>query len=550
MARLLPPERDIGVMRAPLRSSLALIGIFLIVLFAVTLLDRVGANPSFAPFALVSAAFALFILAALYSHSRRAVDFYIADNKAAGRFGGLAGASTLAGLLAVGLAGGGYDTPSSFLISAAGLALGYLVLGFVIAPGLRASGAYTAGDFIGTRFSGVLTRLAWAAITFTVSFLLFVAQMKIAAPLVATLFGLKAHTALYAVAGLTAMAVLPGGMRSLSWTQVIQYLVIAIACIVPALFFASGGPTAEGGIAEQFGTLLADGLPALSDASAVGWALPIVLYVVGAASLPHLSARALAAPSGREAASSMVWAVLFSIMLVIAGFVLFELLAGAGGTDASQSADSGPVQLAALFALLPAVLAGLLLAGLLAALLALGQSALFSAASAISHDVWDEIVDRRGPEGRRIMVARLILVGVAAGGVMVASLWPGDAAGTIRWALALAAAGSFAPLVLGLWWRRCNEIGAIAGMVAGFGFTALVFLLRQHVIPDAVVSSGWAEVSAPTAAGAGLAMSLVVTIGLSLATPAPEKEPQPVASRTVHRRGRGRGRIPTRERPA
>ena len=120
MARLLPPERDIGVMRAPLRSSLALIGIFLVVLSRSTLLDRIGADPSFAPFALVSAAFVLFILAALYSHSRRAADFYVADRKAAGRFGGLAGASALAGLLAVGLAGGAYDTPSSFLLSAIG----------------------------------------------------------------------------------------------------------------------------------------------------------------------------------------------------------------------------------------------------------------------------------------------------------------------------------------------------------------------------------------------------------------------------------------------
>ena len=231
---------------------------------------------------------------------------------------------------------------------------------------------------------------------------------------------------------------------------------------------------------------------------------------------------------------------------MLVGFVLYELLVEAVVAGAPQGAGGEPIQLSALFALLPAVLAGLLLAGTLAALLSLGQAALFSATTAISHDIWDEIIDRRGPEGRRIMVARVILVGVAAGGVMLASLWPGDAASMAGWALTLAAAGCFVPLVLGLWWRRCNEIGAVGGMVAGFGFTGLVFLLRQHVIPDAIVTSGWAEVGAPTAAVAGFVMSLVVTVGLSLATPAPDKAVQALASGAE----RPRGRVPTRERPA
>jgi cation/acetate symporter len=545
MARLLPPERDIGVLRAPIRSSIVLVGIFLAILLAVGLLDRIGAAPGFAPFAIVGTAFALFVLAALYSHSRRATDFYVADRKASAKISGLAGAGALAGLLAVGLAGGAYDTPSSFLLSALGLAAGFLVLGFVIAPGLRAFGGYTAGDFIGARFGGMPARLAWAGITFTVSFLLFIAALKIAAPLVAAVFGVAPTTALYASAALGAMATLPGGMRSLSWTQAIQYMVIAIACLVPAAFFAFGGPTAQDAIAAQFATLVTDSLPAWKDAATAGWALPILLSVLGTASLPPLSARTLTAPSGREAVTSMLWAVLFSIMLVLAGFVLFELLADSAAAEAAEALGGGQVQLATLFALLPPVFAGLLLAGTLAALLALGQAALFSAATALSHDVWDEIIDRSGPEGRRIMIARLIIAGLAAGAVALAAHWPIDAASLVVWALAMAAGGTFMPLALGLWWRRCNEIGAIGGMVAGFGFSALVFLLQANLIPDAVVTSGWADVSAPTAAAVGLAMSFAVTVGLSLVTPAPEKDAQSLASGSDEGR-----RLPVRERPA
>ena len=62
--------------------------------------------------------------------------------------------------------------------------------------------------------------------------------------------------ALYVAAALTLMAALPGGMRSLTWTQAIQYFVIALACLVPSGFLALSGPTAEDPIAQDFGALL------------------------------------------------------------------------------------------------------------------------------------------------------------------------------------------------------------------------------------------------------------------------------------------------------
>jgi cation/acetate symporter len=238
-----------------------------------------------------------------------------------------------------------------------------------------------------------------------------------------------------------------------------------------------------------------------------------------------------------------MWGVLFAAIIVFGGLALAELLAGAA---APGFADGGVAGLALLLTPLPAVLTGLFLAGVLAALFALGQATLFAAATAISHDVFDEIIDKRGPEGRRIVAARLILVAVAAGAAMLVPLWQAEATVLLEWALALAAAGAFAPLVLGLWWRRCNEVGALSGMAAGFGFTTLVFLMDRDVISSTLVSSGWANVGAPTAAIAGLAIAIVVTIGLSLATPAPEAEVQNLVKDTTS----GRGGQPIRERPA
>ena len=147
MARLLPPERDIGVLQAPVRSCLALTGMFLLVLLAVGLLERIGIEPGASLTAIVGSAFALFALAALMSHSRRAADFYVADRKISGAFGGLAGAGSFAGLIAIGLAGGAYASRVEFLVAAAGFSVGYIILALLIAPGLRSSGAYTPETF-------------------------------------------------------------------------------------------------------------------------------------------------------------------------------------------------------------------------------------------------------------------------------------------------------------------------------------------------------------------------------------------------------------------
>ena len=543
MAWLLPPERDIGVLRAPIRSTAILLGVFLLVVLAFGLLERLGVEAGLAPVGVLGAAIALFVVAALLSHSRRAVDFYLADRKTSAGFGGLAGAAGFAGLLSIGLAGGAYRGYVEFLAAAAGLAVGFLILAFALAPGLRRVGAYSAGDYLAARFGGVWVRLTWAIVAITVCFLLLVAHLKITAPLVATVVGLTPEHALYAATGVTVLAVLPGGMRSLTWTQAIQYFVILVACLVPAVSLIVRGTTGDAAMQNEFATRLAQSLPdwRVGDATS-GTALPFLLAAAGAASLPHLTARSLTAASTRGALISMAWAVLYTLVLIVVGLLLALLLDEAGDWDAAD----GLLQVAALFASLPAVLAGLVLAGVLAALFAVGVASLFTASCAISHDIWDEIVDRRGPEGRRIVIARLALIVVAALATALVPLLKVEPSALLRWALALSASGGIAPLIIGLWWRRAIDIGAIAGMVAGFGFTGLAFVLEQSRLFAGPEGGGLGAIGAPTAAVVGLALAVVVTVGVSLVMPVPE----PQDERQADGLGSRNDTLPIRERPA
>src|SRR5207247_6767491 len=73
---------------------------------------------------------------------------------------------------------------------------------------------------------------------------------------------------------------------------------------------------------------------------------------------------------------------------------------------------------------------------------------------------------------RRLVVARVLLVVVAIVAAAVAGTRPAGIIQMVAWAFSLAAAGLFAPLVLGIWWKRTTAAGAIAGRVVGVGVCA------------------------------------------------------------------------------
>jgi cation/acetate symporter len=118
---------------------------------------------------------------------------------------------------------------------------------------------------------------------------------------------------------------------------------------------------------------------------------------------------------------------------------------------------------------LPYVIAGLVAAGGLAAALSTADGLLLAIANALSHDIYYKMVDTHAPTNRRLVVARVLLVIVAVLAAWTASTKPADILAMVSWAFSLAAAGLFPALVLGVWWKRANKWGAIAGMIAGFG---------------------------------------------------------------------------------
>jgi cation/acetate symporter len=99
----------------------------------------------------------------------------------------------------------------------------------------------------------------------------------------------------------------------------------------------------------------------------------------------------------------------------------------------------------------------------------------------------------------------------------------------VAWAFSLAAAGLFAPLVLGIWWKRTTKAGAIAGMMSGF-LVCLFYLVMTRYAPetfkDMFGTNLWWGIRNISSALFGLPIAFVVTWAVSLMTPAPSQEMQ------------------------
>jgi cation/acetate symporter len=170
---------------------------------------------------------------------------------------------------------------------------------------------------------------------------------------------------------------------------------------------------------------------------------------------------------------------------------------------------------------LPYVISGLVAAGGLAAALSTADGLLLAIANALSHDIYYKMIDPKATTVRRLVVARVLLVAVALIAAAVAGTRPAGIIQMVAWAFSLAAAGLFAPLVLGIWWKRTTGAGAIAGMIVGFGVCAFYLVgTRYFDMPL------WFGIRNISSALFGLPLAFLVTWVVSLMTSAPSKEMQ------------------------
>ena len=246
----------------------------------------------------------------------------------------------------------------------------------------------------------------------------------------------------------------------------------------------------------------------------------VACMMLGTASLPHILMRYFTTPTVKAARSSVAWSLFFITLLYftaptlatlsklqildpnlatsIIGKAIADVNAlewiqkwGAVGMVAvSDSNADGILQINEFFlrpdiivlatpeiAGLPYVISGLVAAGGMAAAMSTADGLLLAIANALSHDLYYKIIDPNAETKRRLIVARVLLVLLGVAAALVASLKLTGILGAVAWAFCFAMSGLFFPLVLGVWWKRANRAGAIAGMIVGLGAGSLYLYL-------------------------------------------------------------------------
>ncbi|MEM8852198.1 MAG: sodium:solute symporter family protein, partial [Pseudomonadota bacterium] len=128
---------------------------------------------------------------------------------------------------------------------------------------------------------------------------------------------------------------------------------------------------------------------------------------------------------------------------------------------------------------LPGWVIALVAAGGLAAALSTAAGLLLAISSAISHDLIKSSINPNISEKGELLAARLsmaVAIGVA---TYLGLNPPGFAAQTVALAFGIAAATIFPALMMGIFFKRINNTGAVAGMLAGLFFTVIYIFLHK-----------------------------------------------------------------------
>jgi len=456
---------------------------------------------------------------------------------------------------------------------------GYVLLALLLAPYLRKFGKYTVPDFIGDRYYSTTARIVAVIAAIFVSMTYVAGQMRGVGIVFSRFLGVTVEIGVIVGMVIVAFFSVLGGMKGITWTQVAQYIILIIAYLIPSVaiaFMITGIPVPQfamvfGDVAPKLNAIHTDlGLAAYTDPFTTKSRLDVLFVTLalmaGTAGLPHVIVRFYTVKNVRAARQSGFWALLFIAILyttapALAMCTRYNLIQSLHGktVEEAQSLEwvakwektkllkltdkdgNGTLDLRAnkaesdieidndiivlatpeIAKLAPWVIA-LVAAGALAAALSTASGLLLVLSSTVAHYIYFLLINPHASETRRVGVGRvMVVVSVLAAGYFGINP-PGFVAQVVAMAFGLAAASFFPAILLGIFDKRMNREGAIAGIIVGLVFT-LIYIIGVKWL-------GWTTwfygVSAEGIGTVGMFLNFAVSLVVSRLTPPPPQEIQ------------------------
>ncbi|WP_050031823.1 VC_2705 family sodium/solute symporter [Halorubrum halophilum] len=437
------------------------------------------------------------------------------------------------------------------LVYVVGWTTGYFILLIFLAAQLRRFGKYTAPDFVGDRFNSDTARAIAAVTTFLIGFVYAIGQAKGMALVGLYIFGdyggLIPGLDGYQVMVVAMMVVTVGyltlsGMLGATKNQAVQYVILILAFTVGLLVvgwtngYSTVLPQLEYGmLISELGTEFSE---PFASSSYYLWVATTFSLIVGTCGLPHVLVRFYTVESERTARWSTVWGLFFICILYWSapafaafGTDLYTQNVGAtyGDPGMTSAASEVIVVLAAQLSGLPDWFVGIVAAGGIAAAIATVAGLFIAGSSAISHDIYTNIINEDATQRQQILVGRLSIVALGALTTLAALNPASSIAALVGYAFSLAGSVLFPMFFLGMWWENANRQGALAGMTTGLTLWSLPMI--NQIVPtyigslEAPLSAGLAQwMPAIGSALITLPVVFVVTIVVSMATDEPSLE--------------------------
>ena len=536
---------------------------------------------------LVVLTFLLYIGIAIWSRAGSTSEFYVAGGGVPPLANGLATAADwmsaasflgMAGIISV----MGYDG-SVYLMGWTG---GYVLLALLLAPYLRKFGKFTVPDFIGDRYYSNVARTVAVFCALLVSFTYVAGQMRGVGLVFSRFLEVPVHIGVIIGMFIVLFYAVLGGMKGITYTQVAQYCVLIFAFMVPAIFISiqmTGSPIPQIGMGSELigeNTFLLDKLDGLTtdlgfDKYTDG-SKPLIdvffitaALMVGTAGLPHVIVRFFTVPKVRDARKSAGYALLFIALLyttapAVAVFARTNLLETLNEKEYSDvpawftkwektelirfddKNNDGLIQYVGdpkinelsidpditvlanpEIANLPNWVIALVAAGGLAAALSTAAGLLLVISTSISHDLIKKQFRPNISDRGELIIARFSAVLA----VCVAGYFginpPDFVAATVALAFGLAAASFFPAIILGIFSKRMNKEGAIAGMLVGI-LSMLFYMLKFKfdMFGGGSQADWWFGISPEGFGTVAMMLNFIVSLVVASYTPKP---PAPIS---------------------
>jgi cation/acetate symporter len=458
---------------------------------------------------------------------------------------------------------------------------GYVLLTLLLAPYLRKFGKFTVPDFVGDRYYSKWARGVAAVAAIFISFTYVAGQMRGVGIVFSRFLQVPVEFGVVIGMAIVAFFAVLGGMKGITWTQVAQYFVLIIAYMIPAIAIAillTGNPIPQlafttSDIVPRLNELQTDlGLTEYTQPFQTKAPLDLIMVtialMIGTAGLPHVIVRFYTVPNVRAARYSGFWALLFIGLLyttapAIAVFAKYNLISEmhnktpseisqlgwavswqeTGLLDWEDKDGDGVIQMTASaetseitidrdiivlstpeVAQLSPVVIALVAAGGLAAALSTASGLLLVISSSVSHDIYYRLINPDASEKQRLFFGRAVIFLAVILAGLLGIYPPGFVAQVVAFAFGLGAASFFPVILLGIFDKRTNSTGAIAGMSVGLIFTAGYIVIDKYIIPGTLPPI--TGISSEGIGTVGAILNFIVTYSVSRATEAPPKEIQ------------------------